>query len=137
MTKTSAKKYYSAITNSKRRHLTCEALSSSLGIYPEIIARDLSEFEPMLAMDPSIDLRSILPALQEVINEQSKEKKEPRIVVKKSEISKYKSIPEFIYEKMTYGGLVDKNAELTEKDLRVLQKLVNDELAQLKKKSKK
>jgi len=137
MTKTSAKKYYSAILNSKRRHLTCEALSSSLGIYPEIIARDLSEFEPMLAMDPSIDLRSLLPALQELINEQSKVKKEPRIVVKKTDLGKYKTVAEFVYDKMTYDGLVDKNMELSEKDLKVLQHLVNSELTELKKKSKK
>lgn len=137
MTKASAKKYYSAINNSKRRHLTCEALSSSLGIYPEIIAQDLSEFEPMLAMDPTIDLRSLLPALHAVINEAPKIKKEPRIVVKKAEISKYKSIAEFVYEKMSIGGLIDRNAVLSEKDLRMLQHLVNEELVEVKKKSKK
>ena len=132
MTKTTAKKYLSAINGSKRKHLTCEALSLHMGIYPEIIASELSEFEPMLAMDPSFNLRELVPALEEFIEEQSKEKKEPRIAVKKNEISQYKSVADFVYNKMTIGGLVDRNIPLDEKDLKVLRHLVNQELEALK-----
>lgn len=132
MNKTTAKKYLSAINGSKRKHLTCEALSLHVGIYPEVIAKDLSEFEPMLAMDPSFNLRELVPALQVFIEEQSKEKKEPRIAVKKAEISQYKSVADFVYNKMTIGGLVDRNIPLTEKDLKLLRHLVNQELDELK-----
>lgn len=132
MNKTTAKKYLSAINGSKRKHLTCEALSLHVGIYPEVIAKDLSEFEPMLAMDPSFNLRELVPALQAFIEEQSKEKKEPRIAVKKAEISQYKSVADFVYNKMTIGGLVDRNIPLTEKDLKLLRHLVNQELDELK-----
>ena len=132
MNKTTAKKYLSAINGSKRKHLTCEALSLHTGIYPELIARDLSEFEPMLAMDPSYNLRDLVPALEEYIEEQSKEKKEPRIAVKKAEISQYKSVADFVYHKMTIGGLVDRNTPLDEKDLKVLRHLINQELDALK-----
>ena len=132
MTKTTAKKYLSAIHSSKRKNLTCEALSLHVGIYPEVIARDLSEFEPMLAMDPSYNLRELVPALEKFIEEQSKEKKEPRIAVKKAEIEQYKSVADFVYNKMTIGGLVDRNIPLDEKDLRILRNLVNQELEALK-----
>ena len=137
MNKTTAKKYLSAINSSKRRHLTCEALSLSMGIYPELIAQDLSEFEPMLAMDPSYDLRDLVPALEEYIEKMSQEKKEPRIVVKKAEIDEYKSIGDFIYQRMTVGGLVNRNLELNEKDLKALRKLVNLELDKLNNQKKK
>ena len=132
MNKTTAKKYLSAINGSKRKHLTCEGLSLYMGIYPEIIASELSEFEPMLAMDPSFNLRELIPALETYIEEQSKEKKEPRIAVKKAEISKYKSVADFVYNKMTIGGLVDRNIPLSEKDLKLLRHLVNQELDALK-----
>ena len=132
MNKTTAKKYLSAINGSKRKHLTCEGLSLYMGIYPEIIASELSEFEPMLAMDPSFNLRELIPALEAYIEEQSKEKKEPRIAVKKAEISKYKSVADFVYNKMTIGGLVDRNIPLSEKDLKLLRHLVNQELDALK-----
>ena len=132
MNKTTAKKYLSAINGSKRKYLTCEGLSLYMGIYPEIIASELSEFEPMLAMDPSFNLRELIPALEAYIEEQSKEKKEPRIAVKKAEISQYKSVADFVYNKMTIGGLVDQNIPLSEKDLKLLRHLVNQELDALK-----
>ena len=132
MNKTTAKKYLSAINGSKRKHLTCEGLSLYMGIYPEIIARDLSEFEPMLAMDPTFNLRELTPALEQYIEEQSKEKKEPRIAVKKAEVNQYKSIADFVYNKMTIGGLVDRNITLNEKDLKLLRHLVNQELEAVK-----
>ena len=132
MNKTTAKKYLSAINGSKRKHLTCEALSLHMGIYPELIARDLSEFEPMLAMDPTYNLRELVPALEVYIEEQSKEKKEPRIAVKKAEVLQYKSVADFVYHKMTIGGLVDRNIPLNEKDLKLLRHLVNQELDALK-----
>ena len=128
MNKTTAKKYLSAINGSKRKHLTCEALSLHMGIYPELIAKDLSEFEPMLAMDPSYNLRDLVPAIEEYIEEQSKEKKEPRIAVKKTEVSQFKSVADFVYHKMTIGGLVDRNIPLSEKELKVLRALVNQEI---------
>lgn len=132
MNKTTAKKYLSAIHGSKRKHLTCEGLSLHMGIYPEIIASELSEFEPMLAMDPTYNLRELVPALEKYIEEQSKEKKEPRIAVKKAEINQYKSVADFVYNKMTIGGLVDRNIPLDERDLKVLRHLVNQELEALK-----
>ena len=135
MNKTTAKKYLSAIEGSKRKYLTCEILSRKMGIYPEVIAEQLSFFEPMLAMDPSYDLKDLIPIISSYIEEESKNKKE---VVKydKKDIVKYKSVADFLYKKMTINGLVDKSASLSEVDLKTLRKLVQLELDNLKKHKK-
>lgn len=134
MNKTLAKKYLSAINSMKKRCLTSEMLSRRMGIYPEIINEQLSLFEPMLAMDTSYNLKDLVPAIEEYIALQTtkKVKKKPTKVKRKAD--KYKTVSEFVYEKMTIGGLVDKNASLNEEDLKVLRKLVNEELDSFKKK---
>lgn len=138
MNKTTAKKYLSAIENSKKRYLTCENLSSIMGIYPEVIAEQLSFFEPILAMDPSFDLKELIPSISKYIEaEEAKREKKEVIKVSKKELSEYKSVPDFLYKKMTFNGLVDRNASLSEADLKVLKKLVQKELDDLKHKAKK
>lgn len=137
MNKTTAKKYLSAIENSKKRYLTCENLSSIMGIYPEVIAEQLSFFEPILAMDPSFDLKELIPSISKYIEaEEAKREKKEVIKVSKKELSEYKSVPDFLYKKMTFNGLVDRNASLSEADLKVLKKLVQKELDDLKHKAK-
>lgn len=138
MNKTTAKKYLSAIENSKKRYLTCENLSSIMGVYPEVIAEQLSFFEPMLAMDPSFDLKELIPSISKYIEaEEAKREKKEVIKVSKKELSEYKSVPDFLYKKMTFNGLVDRNASLSEADLKALKKLVQKELDDLKNKAKK
>lgn len=138
MTKTLAKKYLSAIKASKIRNLTCEAFSKSFGKYPEIIAQDLSLFEPMIIMDMSgFDLRDLIGPLEKYIEEQEiKTPKEKKIVVTSNELKEYKTIGDFVYKKMTINGLVSKNAILNEEDLRILRKLVDRELTAKKPKIK-
>lgn len=137
MTKTSAKKYLTAIRNSKIRHLTCEALSRSMGIYPDVIASDLSFFEPMLAMDLSFDLRDILPSLENYISEQEQAKpKEHQLHSNSLELRGYESVSDFVYKKMTINGIVSRNAKLSEDDLKILAKLVDMELKPAKKSKK-
>lgn len=140
MTKTSAKKYLSAIKSSKIRHLTCEALSRSLGKYPEIIAEDLSYFEPMLMMDMSgFDLRELVEPIEKYIEEQEAAKPvEKQIHVNSLELREFKSVGDFVYKKMTINGLVSKNTNLSLDDLKILKKLVDIELenSQPKKKRK-
>ncbi len=138
MNKTTAKKYLSAIENSKKRYLTCENLSSVIGVYPEVIAEQLSFFEPMLAMDPSFDLKELIPSISKYIEaEEAKREKKEVIKVSKKELSEYRSVPDFLYKKMTFNGLVDRNASLSEADLKALKKLVQKELNDLKNKAKK
>lgn len=133
MNKTTAKKYLSAIEGSKKKYLTTENLSRIMGIYPEVIAEQLSYFEPMLAMDPSYDLKELIPVINKYIEEEdSKKAKKPVVKVSKKDISGYKSVSDFIYKKMTFNGLVDRYTTLTEADLKALKKLVQKELDDIK-----
>ena len=130
------KKYLSAMTKNKVKYMTCERLSRIVGVYPEVIAEALSYFDPLLNMDPSYDLLVLIPQIKEYIQEEEEKKASnaPKIMAKKKDINEYESVSDFVYKKMTFAGMVDRNLVLNEKDLRILKRLVNDELAELKKK---
>ena len=130
------KKYLNAMTKNKVKYMTCERLSRIVGVYPEVIAEALSYFDPLLNMDPSYDLLVLIPQIKEYIQEEEEKKASnaPKIMAKKKDISEYESVSDFVYKKMTFAGMVDRNLVLNEKDLRILKRLVNDELAELKKK---
>ena len=130
------KKYLTAMSKNKVRYMTCEKLSRIVGVYPEVIAENLSFFDPMLNMDPSYDLLALIPQMKEYIKEEEEKKAPsvPKVVATKKDVVPYESVNDFVYKKMTFAGMVDRNIVLNEKDLRVLKRLVNDELAALKKK---
>ncbi len=135
MNKTLAKKYLSSIKNYKRKYLTSEQLSKINGIYPEIISSELSYFEPTLAMDPTYNLKDLLPEIEEYIASLEASKEKVKYFEAKRESKKFSGVTDFVYKKMTVvGGLVDKSIVLSEDDLKVLRKLVNEELANRKKK---
>ena len=131
------KKYINAILKMKKKYVNADRLSKVVGVYPEIITETLSYFEPTLMMDPEYNLIDLIPSIKEFIIKKEEEKaviQEKRIIVKKKEISMYESVGDFVYKKMTIaGGLLDKNANLTDKDLEALKKLINEELRKRKK----
>ena len=130
------KKYLTAMSKKKVKYMTCERLSNLVGVYPEIIADTLSYFDPMINMDPTYDLLVLIPQIKEYIQEQEDKKapSAPKVVATKKDIDGYTSVSDFVYKKMTFAGMVDRNLVLNEKDLRILKRLVNEELAALKKK---
>ena len=138
MNKTRAKKYLSSIKSARGKHLTGEALSRHMGIYPDVIRDELSFFEPMITMDMDYNFRDLVPAIEKYIEEEeAKTVKKERVVIRKTELDQYSSISDFIYQKFTIGGLVDKSIRLSEADLRTLAKLVNAELKSNSSKAKK
>ncbi|MFA5442718.1 MAG: hypothetical protein WCX85_02130 [Bacilli bacterium] len=139
-TLTNVRKYISAIKKSPRKYLTSEHLSKELGLFPDIINRTLSYFDPLVNMDFTFDIRILLPAMEEYVLKLSEEKKktrQPRIAVTKKEVSEFESINDFVLKKYVFesSGLFNRTAELSDADLRVLKKLVN--LEQNERKSKK
>ena len=130
------KKYLNAMTKNKVKYMTCERLSRIIGVYPEVIAENLSYFDPLLNMDPSYDLLALIPQMKQYIQEEEDKKTNtaPKVVAKRKDVVEYESVNDFVYKKMTFAGMVDRNLVLNEKDLRILKRLVNDELAALKKK---
>jgi len=129
------KKYLTAMSKNKVKYMTCERLAHIIGVYPEVIADNLSYFEPMLKMDTSLDLLQLIPMIKDyIIAKEDKKAIQPKVVALKKDIVEYESIADFIYKKMTYAGLIDRSTVLNEKDLKILKRLVTMELTALKKK---
>lgn len=137
-TKTLIRNIVSAIKKSKLKYLTVDRLSRLMGLYPEVLADALVLFEPMIKFDPSINTRDLLPQMEEYIAPKPRDPSAPkRTVVTKKELSEYRSIQDFVYQKFTtVGGLLDQTAELSDHDLRALKKLVEEELAKRKRQEK-
>ena len=138
MNKSQAKKYLHEINKAKPKHLTSDRLSREMGIYPEIIREQLSFFEPMMLMDLDINIRDLVPAIEAYITEEeAKTEKKQRVVIRKAEVEQYSSVSDFVYQKFTINGLVARDIVLTETDLKMLRKIVEEELQRIAKKSKK
>ena len=127
---TTARRYLQVLKASHAKYETRDSLAKQIGIYPEVIADQLSEFDPLINLDYRYNLLDLIPLIAiyvEELESQRKKKANPRIV--KKDVASYESIGDFIEQKMTIGGsgLIDKNAHLTEKDLRILKRLVSEE----------
>lgn len=127
---TTLKKYLSVMNKSKKKYITADYLSNQVGVYPEVIVENLEYFEPMLAMDPEYNLLDLRDDIQKYIDSKETKKPliDPNIVVKKTALEGYESVTDFIYQKLSIGGIIDKGKELSEKDLRILKKLITEEL---------
>lgn len=120
----------------KAKYITAERLSRIIGIYPEVISENLSFFDPMIMMDYEYNLLELVPAVKKFIEDkESKRAPVPKpVMVKKDEIDAYENYFDFIYKKLTYGGMIDRNAYLSDKDLKILKRLISEELANRKEK---
>ena len=118
----------------KAKYITPERLSRVVGVYPEIICETLSYFEPMLKMDPDYNLLVLVPAIKEYINdlEEKKVPVERHETINKREIDEYEDVVDFIYKKMSVGGIIDRGAVLSDKDLRIIKRLASEELQKRK-----
>ena len=128
------KKYISAMEKMKKKYVTIERLSRVVGYYPDVIYETLEYFEPMIKMQPDFNLLELVPVMKQYVidKEENKVREVKAPAIKKNQLEQYDSISDFIYKKMTYGGVVDRNAELSDTDLRVLKKLINEEQARRK-----
>lgn len=131
------KKYLSAMGKIKAKYITAERLSRVVGVYPDVICENLSYFEPMLKMDTEYNLLALVPTIKQYISdlEDKKAPAQPVEMVSKKQLEEYESVVDFIYKKMSVGGIIDRGAQLTDKDLRILKRLASEELK--KKKGKK
>ena len=118
----------------KAKYITSERLSRIVGIYPEVINENLSYFNPMVKMDYEFNLLELVPQMKKFIEaKEAKRAPTPKpVVVKKDEIDLYDNYFDFIYKKLTYGGMIDKSVELSDKDLKILKRLISEELANRK-----
>lgn len=139
--KKQAQRIASALKKGKRKVITLDALSRLVGVYPDVLGEQLVYFSPLILMDPSINCKELLPQIEEYVKnfEAPKKEKAPSSpAVKKKDVSEYKGVNDFVYKKMTSaGGLVDPSSRLSQKDLKILHRLVNAELKAYKDQAKK
>lgn len=130
------KKYLSCMSKMKAKYITAERLSKVVGIYPEVISDTLSYFDATLKMDYEYNLLELVPTIKQFIED--KEKKKDVLIridpISKKDVDKYDSVIDFVYKKMAIGGFVDKSVNLSSSDLRILKRLINEELNKRKKK---
>lgn len=139
--KRQAQRIAAALRKGKKKIITLDALSRLVGIYPDVLGQQLLFFSPMILMDPSINCMELLPQIEEYVKsfEPVKKEKAPSSPsVKKKEVEEYAGVNDFVYRKMTSaGGLVDRSSRLSEKDLKILHRLVNAELKACREQAKK
>ncbi len=131
------------LTRKQKKYVTLDMLARWVGLYSDVLADDLVYFNPLVRMDPSINMMDLLPNIESYlleIDQQNEEKRlsnPPRQVVRKKELQEYRSIGDFIYHKMAgAGGLISPAATLSDHDLHLLQALVKREIAKRKKRAK-
>ena len=133
---TTIKKYLQAMTKKKVKYMTSERLASIVGVYPEKINEDLSYFDPMINMDYTYDLLELIPTLEEYVSDDANKKEVAKVenVVTKKKLAQYESLNDFIYKKMTFAGMIDRNYNWSDAELRALKRLIGEEQARRKKK---
>ena len=111
----------------RQKYVTADSLSSEIGILPERIQDICASFYPLVTIDFSFNLKDLLPEIEKVL--QAKEK---RIVKKtatiKKDVSNYQRLIDFVYDKMTFQGMLDKSIILEDRDLREIRTIASDEL---------
>jgi hypothetical protein len=124
-------KIQQALSSTSQKYVTAEMLSQSIGIYPDVINEALSMFNPVVTLDVTFNLLELLPDLNQYLGN-------AKLVTVKRNRSVQKSLPytsftEFVYQKMTMAGIVDKSIQLSDKDLKLAKKLIQNELKSRKK----
>ena len=133
-------KYLQGLKKMKKKYVTSDMLSSFIGIYPDIINETFSYFDPMVNMDYQYNLMDLIPQLEAYLEKhrapQVKAKETNKKVMEKLP---YDSVNDFVYERMSFGGFLNRDTYLSDNDLKMLKKLVSQEQEKrktLKKKKK-
>ncbi|MFA5235241.1 MAG: hypothetical protein WC399_00085 [Bacilli bacterium] len=121
-------KLYAGIKGSKAKYLTAEALSHQIGLLPETIQEAAAFFNPIATMDYSFDLKELLPDLETFLKGAGKSVNEKKNTEATKKPLPYANVVEFVYDKMTFDGIVDKSHVLSDPDLRLLKRIAAEEL---------
>jgi NADH/NAD ratio-sensing transcriptional regulator Rex len=123
---------FDALNQLPHKYVTAEMLSQTLGIYPDMINEALSLFNPVVTLDVTFNLKELLPQLESYLGANKPLITKKRTANKTME-KQFASFSEFVYEKMTLAGIVDKNIILSDKELKLAKKLIQTELKSRKK----
>lgn len=124
-------KIYQALSSTSQKYVTSETLAQIIGIYPDVINDALSLFNPVVTLDVTFNLIDLLPALAAHVGTVK-----PMTVKRAKAVEKplpYSNLSDFVYQKMTIAGIVDKSIVLSDKDLKIAKRLIVQELKSRKK----
>lgn len=120
-------KIQEALESSKSKFVTADMLSQQIGIVPEKIQEACSFFNPLVTIDFTFDLKEILKEITDYVSATSKPATR-KVTPSKTKVLPYQTVLDFIYDKMTYEGIVDKSSSLSDTELRLLKRIANEEL---------
>ena len=128
-----------SLKTNKSKFVTAEHLSQQIGIVPEAIQALCANFNPIVTIDFSFDLKELIPEIETFLEVNLK----TRATARKTSPSKkkplpYRSVIEFVYDRMTTDGIVDKSRQMSDAELRLLKRVATEELKvrKIQKKSK-
>ena len=83
-----------------------------------------STFDPLIRLYPDYNILQLLPELKKKYVERKRRPSRINVIA-----DEYESIGDFVYQNMTMaGGIIDRNIVLSKDQLKVLRKLINQEL---------
>lgn len=124
LTRERALKYISIMEEWSKEEMKVKDLAFKVGIYEDVIANELANFDPLIRLYPDYNILQILPELKKKY--QIKKRKQSAVTIKADE---YTSVADFVYKNMTMpGGIIDPNISLDKEQLKILRKLANQEL---------
>ena len=122
------KKYVLALKKMKRKYVSSELLSKEVGIYPEVINETISFFDPMVTLDYQYNLMDLLPQMEEYLGDSGVNKTKTTSKTKTYEPKVNQiTLSDYIYQKLTIGGFLDRNRVFTDAELKEMKSLIIEE----------
>ncbi len=141
--KTLIRRVISALAGTRKKVVYLDDLSNLIGVYPDILGQELCYFNPLIRLDPTINIRDMSEDFREyILTPLDPEKKRAKVHrkdgVSSEELKSYSSTLDFVSKKLTnFAGLVDRSLSLSDHDLRLLIKLAERDRKRLKSKAAK
>ncbi len=116
------------LKKTNQKYITIDDLSQQLGIYPEKISEVIAFFNPLILMDMTSNLRDNLTDMENYLATkiQPKEMKKTKRI--RFDIKAYKSMLDYLYQHLTIDGILDKTRQLTIAELKIIKKIINEEI---------
>lgn len=122
------KRIIQQLKKTTQKYVTVDDLSQQLGIYPNKIAEVIAFFNPLILMDMTSNLHDHLPAMENYLNTLTQPKPTKKMKVERVDIQSFKTIIDFIYQRLTIDGIIDKTHQLSVAELKAMKKLIIEEL---------
>jgi len=120
-------KILGALTSIKAKYVTADSLSREIGVLPEKIQDLCATFNPLVTIDFSFNLKDLMPEIEKHVAMKVK-KTAKKVASAKKELSSYQRLIDFVYDKMTYEGMLDKSIVLDDRELREIKSIASEEL---------